>query len=84
LDLLFNIFPQQLRFSGLVAEMHHDGITLGNNFITVNQVGQGDGRVFLQKFGLILIKPFGSALSSAVSDLGVGDAQVFENLPDSL
>ena len=46
-----------------MAEVDTTGITFGNDFVSINEVRQSDGGVFLLKFGLNFIEPFLSVFS---------------------
>jgi len=77
-DLFFSIFAQELRFSSLEGKVNQNGITFSDSFVSVEHVGEGDCRVKLDQFGLILIKPLGCCFRSLVSDLGIVDAQILK------
>ena len=84
LHLFFCDSAEELRFARLVAEMHDDGVALGDDFVAIEQIGQGEGWVPLEQFGFVLIEPLGPSLSTLVSDFAVGNAKVLEDLPDAL
>lgn len=85
-DLLISVPAQKVFSVGLVAEVNTASVTLRNDLVSINEVRESNGGVFLLKFRLGLVKPFFPAFSinlTTVFDLVVGEASVFGNLSES-
>jgi hypothetical protein len=69
-----------------VAEVDTAGVTFRYDFVSIDEVRESDGGIFVLKLGLNLIEPFFSVFSidlAAVLDLVVGEACVFSDLSES-
>jgi hypothetical protein len=85
-DLLISVSAQEIFSVGLVAEVNTASVTFRNDLVSINDVRESNGRIFLLKFRLGLVEPFFPVFSinlTTVSDLVVGDASVFGNLSES-
>ncbi len=85
-DLFIGVSTQKVFSVGLVAEVNTASVTFRNDLVSINEVRESNGRVFLLKFRLGLAEPFFPAFSinlTTVFDLVVGDASVFGNLSKS-
>lgn len=81
---LFCIPAQKLGSVGFVAEIDCDGVALRNDLFAIDQVGQGDSGVFLNKLWFDLIEPFGSTFNSRVFCLSVCNGEVLKELSQTL
>ena len=67
-----------------MADVDANGITFGDNFVSVDEVGEVDGWVFLEEFKFIFFEPFVRIFWESIDLLGVGDTTVFQEQAASL
>ena len=83
-DLLLGISANKLRFFSSVADVNIDGVALADDFVSINEVRQGDGRILLHEFRSHFIDELFSAFLVLIELLGVGHLAVLEEMPASL
>ena len=81
-DLLIGISAQKLDFARPVHKVDTDGITFRDKLISINKIGEGDGRIFFHEFRFDLVEPFISVILVVV-DHFIGDFQVLHDHSDS-
>lgn len=66
-----------------MAEVYEDGVAFGDDLVSVDEVGQGEGGVLGTQFSLVLLEPLGPSLCAIVAFLGVGKTEVLHELADA-
>ena len=83
-DLLLWISANKFRLFPSVANVNIDGITLTDDFVSIDKVGEGDSRILFHEFRSHLIDELFSALLILIELLSVGHLAVLEEVSASL
>lgn len=75
-DLLLWISANKFRFFSSVANVNVDGITLTDDFVSINEVREGDSRILFHEFWPHFIDELFSAFLILIELLGVGHLAV--------
>ena len=67
-----------------MAEVYDDCLALCDEFVPVDEVGEGDGWILIHEFGLDLGVPVVAAGRTLVELLGVREGDVLEEETDTL
>ena len=81
--LFLGVSPQQVQSIGLVADIDDDGSALSDDFLAIEQVGQGECCIFGEVFRLIHLEPL-ILTALLVPYLLVGEASVFQKVANPL